>query len=389
MHPGLRRRVGHQGGGPGGRLVVAGGRGHWERRSGHAVRRARWNLRTAADGADRFHRPRRRSSPSRAPSSSSRSTGRCDGPCSPTGLPDHWSRRTAPAADHGEALAPPSHPRRSALSQATATTSPRDEALAGTTAAHAAPPGPERRRAGRFARGGDLPSQPPTPGGRDRRARALRRPRGAPVDPAGDRRQDLRGPGHPQPGPGGRGVTVPRPDRGPQQHRPGRRPTAGGDPPLAGLGRAEPLGRRQGGRVDREDTDAGADDRQQRSVRAVRAHTAGHGDTGRHGAVPPGPPVRLPGRVGGAGHHAYVPAGREHGGPCTGLPRRHHQHLSQRAQERRVRPRQPGGDIGHRGAVRDLPARGQRAPGARGGRVGQRGRHRSRAPPRRRATRWC
>ena len=134
---------------------------------------------------------------------------------------------------------------------------------------------------------------------------------------------------------------------------------------------------------------AGADDRQQRSVRSVRAHTAGHGDTGRHGAVPPGPPVRLPGRVGGAGHHTAPTPGRQHGGPCTGLPRRHHQHLSQCAQERRVRPRQPGGDLGHRGAVRDLPARGQRAPGARGGRVGQRGRHACRAPPRRRATRWC
>ena len=44
---------------------------------------------------------------------------------------------------------------------------------------------------------------------------------------------------------------------------------------------------------------------------------------------------------------AYLPAGRQHGGPCVGLPRRHHEHLSQCAQERRVRPRQPGGDIGH------------------------------------------
>ncbi len=370
-------------------LVDAGGRGHWERRSGHAVRRARWNLRTAADGADRFHRPRRRRRRLERPSRAPGQLGDAMGPVPRRDVPIIGLGAQHQRADHGEAFAPPSHPRRSALSQATATTSPRDEALAGTTAAHAAPPGPKRRRAGRFARGGDLSSQSPTPRRRDRRARALRRPRGSPVDPAGDRRQDLRGPGHPQPGPGGRGVTVARPDRRPQQHRPGRRPTAGGDPPLAGLGRAEPLGRRQGGRVDREDTDAGADDRQQRSVRSVRAHTAGHGDTGRHGAVPPGPPVRLPGRVGGAGHHAYLPAGREHGGPCTGLPRRHHQHLSQCAQERRVRPRQPGGDIGHRGAVRDLPTRGQRAPGARGGRVGQRGRHRSRAPPRRRATRWC
>ena len=383
MHPGLCRRVGHQGGGPGGRLVVAGGRGHWERRpadiccSPCSVEIFGQRQMVQIDFTDLVGGRRRLERPPRPPGQ----LGDAAGPCSPDGTSRSLVSAHGSAADHGEAFAPPSHPRRSALSQATATTSPRDEALAGTTAAHAAPPGPERRRAGRFARGGGLPSQPPTPGGRDRRARALRRPRGAPVDPAGDRCQDLRGPGHPQPGPGGRGVTVARPDRGPQQHRAGRRPTAGGDPPLAGLGRAEPLGRRQGGRVDREDTDAGADDRQQRSVRAVRAHTAGRGDTGRHGAVSPDPPVRLPGRVGGAGHHAYVPAGREHGGPCVGLSRRHHEHVPRCAQERRVRPRQPGGHIGHRGAVRDLLAGGQRAPGARGERVGPSGRHRSEHRP--------
>ena len=191
-----------------GRLVDAGGRGHWERRSGHAVRRARWNLRTAADGADRLRRPRRGRRRLERPPRPPGQLGDAMGPVPRRDFPIIGLGARHPRADHGEALAPPSHPRRSALSQAAATTSPRDEALAGTTAAHAAPPGPKRRRAGRFARGGDLPSQPPTPGGRDRRARALRRPRGAPVDPAGDRRQDLRGPGHPQPGPGGRGVTV-------------------------------------------------------------------------------------------------------------------------------------------------------------------------------------
>ena len=47
----------HDGGGPPGHLAQAGGRGRGERRSGHAVRRARSNPRTGGDGEGELPRP--------------------------------------------------------------------------------------------------------------------------------------------------------------------------------------------------------------------------------------------------------------------------------------------------------------------------------------------
>ena len=116
---GLRRGVPDDGGRPPGGLAQAGGRGRGERRSGHAVRRARRDPRTAADGADRLPGPlpggRRLERRAGAPGQPADAVGPGRGEQPPLAR-----LRPRPTAGSGEAHPPPPDPRRPAAPQAVA-----------------------------------------------------------------------------------------------------------------------------------------------------------------------------------------------------------------------------------------------------------------------------
>ena len=231
-------------------------------------------------------------------------------------------------------------------------------------------PSQERQRClvGGVARGRALPAQSAPPCGRGRRPPPLRRPGVAALDPAGDRRQVLRRRGDPKPGAGGQHRRPPRRDRRSHGHRPGGQHLRRGDPALAVRGAAASRRCGQGGGTGGPDAQAGGAVHRQRSLQPLPVGAGGQPHPGLHRAVPADEPGRLPRSQRADGEPAHLSPGRDHGPPCPGLRRSDLERLLEGQPGRRVQPGQPGRPERDRVAVREVPARGQRAPGL----VGQR-----------------
>ncbi len=238
--------------------------------------------------------------------------------------------------------------------------------------AHASAQERQCRLARRFARGRAVPPEPPPARRRPRRPGSVPRPRPPAVVAADHRREVVRGGSHAQPGPRGQRGGAPGRDRRPQRHRAGHQRPRARALALAGDRHRRPLHHRQGRRIDRPDPGAGRALGQERPLQPLRAGAGRHQCVGQHGAVLTDAPGGLSRRQRPDRHPAHVPPGGDHGDPRARVSRGHHVAGAGRQSQGGLLAGQPGRAVGHRRAVRDLPAGSQREPGP----LGERRRHR-------------